>query len=127
MLVCFVKPFTSFTLAERCIVQAVDRALLVDTLPSSSQPAGNAWAARMLGVGSVVGFYVYVSTSSWSWSAQTRYYRGNVNLPRFLPFLGKSQLQGLSVVVSVLLPAGHLITAGLVKERILVGSSPVSG
>ena len=39
-------------------VQAVDRALLVDTLPSSSQAAGNAWAARMLGVGSVVGFFV---------------------------------------------------------------------
>lgn len=39
-------------------VQAVDRALLVDTLPPSDQAAGNAWAARMLGVGSVVGFFV---------------------------------------------------------------------
>jgi len=39
-------------------VQAVDRALLVDTIPPSDQAAGNAWAARMLGIGSVVGFFV---------------------------------------------------------------------
>ena len=39
-------------------VHAADRALLVDTLPSSDQAAGNAWAARMVGIGSVVGFYV---------------------------------------------------------------------
>ena len=35
-------------------VQAVDRALLVDTLPPSCQVSGNAWAASMSGVGSVV-------------------------------------------------------------------------
>ena len=40
------------------LVQAADRALIVDTLPFSLQPAGNAWAARMLGVGSVMGFYM---------------------------------------------------------------------
>lgn len=39
-------------------VQAVDRALLVDILPTSQQPDGNAWAARMLGVGSVAGYFV---------------------------------------------------------------------
>jgi len=44
------------TLSE---VQALDRALLVDTLPTSEQPSGNAWAACMLAIGSVVGFYVY--------------------------------------------------------------------
>jgi solute carrier family 45, member 1/2/4 len=37
-------------------VQAVDRALLVDTIPSSKQASGNAWAARMVGIGSVIGF-----------------------------------------------------------------------
>lgn len=42
------------------LVQAVDRALLVDTLPPSDQPDGNAWAARMLGIGSVAGYFVYV-------------------------------------------------------------------
>ena len=45
-------------------VQAVDRALLVDTIPSSDQAAGNAWAARMLGIGSVVGFFVLVFFTS---------------------------------------------------------------
>ena len=39
-------------------VQAVDRALLVDTLPTSEQADGNAWAARMLGIGSVAGYFV---------------------------------------------------------------------
>ena len=39
-------------------VQAVDRALIVDTIPAAQQPDGNAWAARMLGIGSVFGFYM---------------------------------------------------------------------
>jgi len=41
------------------IVQAADRALLVDTLPPAQQERGNAWAGRMLSIGSVVGFCVY--------------------------------------------------------------------
>ena len=40
-------------------VQAVDRALLIDTLPPSRQVSGNAWAASMSGVGSVVGFFMF--------------------------------------------------------------------
>ncbi|KAJ3515315.1 hypothetical protein NLJ89_g1827 [Agrocybe chaxingu] len=91
-------------------VQAVDRALLVDTLPSSSQAAGNAWAARMLGVGSVVGFFV-----------------GNINLPRHFPFLGSSQLQVLSVIVSFLLLAGHVVMAVMVKEKVLLKTSSIDG
>jgi hypothetical protein len=41
-------------------VQAVDRALIVDVLPTGLQPSGNAWAATMLGAGSVFGFFVFV-------------------------------------------------------------------
>lgn len=41
-------------------VQAVDRALIVDTLPSAEQADANAWAARMLGFGSVAGYFMYV-------------------------------------------------------------------
>jgi len=48
---------------------------------------------------------------------------GNVDLPRILPFLGKSQLQVLSVVVSLLLLIGHLIMAMLVKEPVLRSKS----
>ncbi|KAJ7120250.1 hypothetical protein C8R44DRAFT_877688 [Mycena epipterygia] len=85
-------------------VQAVDRALLVDTLPPAAQAAGNACAALMLGFGSVVGFFV-----------------GNLPLRSLLPFLqADSELQALSVLVSVLLLAFHGITAALVRERVLL-------
>jgi solute carrier family 45, member 1/2/4 len=42
----------------KLLVQAVDRALLVDTLPRVEQATGNAWAAIMLGIGSVAGFFL---------------------------------------------------------------------
>jgi solute carrier family 45, member 1/2/4 len=37
---------------------AVDRALLVDTLPRTEQTKGNAWAAIMSGIGGVGGFFL---------------------------------------------------------------------
>ncbi|KAG1726429.1 major facilitator superfamily domain-containing protein [Suillus paluster] len=86
-------------------VQALDRALLVDTLPPSDQPSGNAWAARMLAVGSVLGFFV-----------------GEIDLPRWLPFLGRLQLEVLAVIASMLLISTHLLTSICVKERILVAT-----
>lgn len=39
-------------------VQAADRAILVDVWPREEQERGNAWAARMGGVGSIAGFFV---------------------------------------------------------------------
>ncbi|KAH7915904.1 major facilitator superfamily domain-containing protein [Hygrophoropsis aurantiaca] len=90
-------------------VQAVDRALLVDTLPPFDQPSGNAWAARMLAIGSVAGFFV-----------------GNVDLPRIFPIFGKVQLEVLSVIACLLLLFTHSLTSFFVKERVLV-TSPASG
>ncbi|KAH7929288.1 MFS general substrate transporter [Leucogyrophana mollusca] len=87
-------------------VQAVDRALLVDTLPPSEQPSGNAWAARMLAIGSVAGFFV-----------------GNVDLPRIFPIFGSAQLEVLTVIASLLLLFTHSLTSTFVKERVLVASS----
>ncbi|KAG8819218.1 hypothetical protein FRC17_010548 [Serendipita sp. 399] len=84
-------------------VQAVDRALLVDILPTGQQERGQAWAGRMLSVGSVVGFWV-----------------GHLSLPVHFPFLGKTQLQVLCVLTSLLLIGSHLITALSVKERVLL-------
>lgn len=55
----FLFQFYSFLTPGIFTVQAVDRALLVDTLPASRQASGNAWAARMGGIGSVAGFYMY--------------------------------------------------------------------
>lgn len=39
-------------------VMSTDRALVVDTLPPAQQEEGSAWAGRMFGVGSVIGFFV---------------------------------------------------------------------
>jgi solute carrier family 45, member 1/2/4 len=45
------------------VVQATNRALLVDTLPTAEQASANAWAARMLGIGSVAGFFMCVDVT----------------------------------------------------------------
>ncbi|EJD02015.1 MFS general substrate transporter [Fomitiporia mediterranea MF3/22] len=89
-------------------VQAVDRALIVDSIPTSKQPAGNAWAARMLGLGSVLGFFI-----------------GNVDLTKVFPIFGRTELQVLSVIASFLLLLTQSTTAACVKERVLVSSSCV--
>ncbi|KAG6886815.1 hypothetical protein C0995_004311, partial [Termitomyces sp. Mi166 len=86
-------------------VMAMDRALLVDTLPPAAQASGNAWAARMLGTGSVVGFLF-----------------GTIPLPKLFPFLGTTELEVLSVIVAILLLAGHTLMAVCVKERVLLKS-----
>ncbi|KDQ54087.1 hypothetical protein JAAARDRAFT_410743 [Jaapia argillacea MUCL 33604] len=87
-------------------VQAVDRALLVDTLPTSEQASGNAWAARMLGIGSVAGFFV-----------------GNIDLTSIFPMLGKTELEVLSIITAVLLIITHSIMSYCVKEKVLVAST----
>ncbi|KAG5340407.1 hypothetical protein C0989_001731 [Termitomyces sp. Mn162] len=87
-------------------VMAMDRALLVDALPPAAQASGNAWAARMLGLGSVVGFLF-----------------GTIPLPKMFPFLGTTELEVLSVIVVVLLLGGHSLMAICVKERVLLTSA----
>ncbi|OBZ66441.1 General alpha-glucoside permease [Grifola frondosa] len=84
-------------------VQAVDRALIVDTLPSREQADGNAWAARMLGIGSVAGYFV-----------------GNVDMTAVFPFFGNTELEVLSIVGSFLLIIMHAITAFCTKEKVIV-------
>ncbi|KAE9392071.1 hypothetical protein BT96DRAFT_288398 [Gymnopus androsaceus JB14] len=84
-------------------VMAVDRALLVDILPATLQPSGNAWAAQMAGFGSVIG-----------------YFAGNLDLPSLLPIFGHTELQILAIVVSLILFGSHVIVASSVNERVLV-------
>lgn len=86
-------------------VQAVDRALLVDTLPTSEQAEGNAWAAQMLGIGSVVGFFI-----------------GNIDLPYWFAWIGDTQLEVLSVIACFLLIFSHAITIVGVKEKVLLST-----
>ncbi|KDQ54088.1 hypothetical protein JAAARDRAFT_38701 [Jaapia argillacea MUCL 33604] len=85
------------------IVQAVDRALLVDTLPTSEQASGNAWAARMHGIGSITGFFV-----------------GNIDLTSIFPMLGKTELGVLSILTVIVLIITHLSMSYCVKEKVLV-------
>jgi hypothetical protein len=46
-------------------------------------------------------------------------FSGNINLLNIFPFLGKTQLQVLSFLTSVILMATHGLTAYSVKERVL--------
>lgn len=100
----------------------MDRALLVDTLPPSDQPDGNAWAARMLGIGSVAGYFVYVPRVSFHETLRLTWRRGNVDMTKVFPFLGDTELEVLSVVGSFLLVVTHFLTAYFVKEKVVVDS-----
>lgn len=91
-------------------IQAVDRALLVDSLPAEKQPDGNAWAARMLGIGSVAGYFI-----------------GNVDMTKVFPFLGDTELEVIVAVSSFLLVISHVVVAICVKERILLASRAEKG
>lgn len=58
MLVC-TQPFCALEgRLTQCKVQVLNRVLIVDTLHTSQQPNGNAWAARMSIIGGITGFFV---------------------------------------------------------------------
>ncbi|KAL4068896.1 hypothetical protein V8B97DRAFT_1970583 [Scleroderma yunnanense] len=88
------------------IVQVLDRVLIVDTLHTSQQPDGNAWAARMSIMGGIAGFFV-----------------GNLDLPSMLPILGSTQLEVLSVITCILLLGTHVWVVMSVQECVLKASS----
>ncbi|KAI9280262.1 hypothetical protein BC943DRAFT_146807 [Umbelopsis sp. AD052] len=80
-------------------VQASCRALLVDALPPSQQEDGTAWAGRMVGFGSVAGYFM-----------------GYADLVKFLPFFGNTQLKVLCVVAMIVLVIADAITCYAVQE-----------
>ena len=47
---------------------------------------------------------------------------GGINLPSLLPFFGRTQLEVLSVLGSIILIGTHVTTLAAVKERILLSS-----
>lgn len=81
-------------------VQAAIRAFIVDGAPAHQQESANAWASRLTGVGSVVGFLF-----------------GYLDLPQYFSFLGNTQFKVLVSVASIAL----LLTVGIsvlsIKER----------
>ncbi|GBB90550.1 hypothetical protein RclHR1_17540003 [Rhizophagus clarus] len=87
-------------------VQASCRVLIVDILPPSQQEDGTAWASRMGGIGSVLG-----------------YFTGFIDLVEVFPFLGKTQMQVLCVVASIILLISNALTCWAVTEQIYTRSN----
>ncbi|KAJ2254248.1 hypothetical protein GGI13_002271 [Coemansia sp. RSA 455] len=84
--------------AINCI-QASMRALIVDSLPTSRQDAGTAWASRMIGAGNVAGYLM-----------------GFLDLVHLLPFLGSTHMQVLTSIASLALVATVSITCYFTTE-----------
>ncbi|CAN6627444.1 hypothetical protein TRVA0_011S01442 [Trichomonascus vanleenenianus] len=82
------------------IIMASARAFIVDNVPIHQQQLASAWAARMIGLGSIVGFVL-----------------GSLKLPELLPFLGDTQFKALSGCASIALVLSVLPSCLAVKER----------
>ncbi|KAB8237449.1 major facilitator superfamily domain-containing protein [Aspergillus alliaceus] len=81
-------------------VQLGLRSLIVDLVPQEQQHEANAWAARFTLGGNILGYCL-----------------GSVDLPRHLPFLGRTQFQALSSLVSINLLLCTSITCYFIKEQ----------
>ncbi|KAJ5381232.1 uncharacterized protein N7496_003660 [Penicillium cataractarum] len=81
-------------------VQAAIRAFIVDNCPAHQQEVANAWASRLTGVGNICGFIF-----------------GYLDLPKILPFLGKTQFQVLCALASISLTVTLLASCLYIKER----------
>lgn len=85
-------------------ITALDRALMVDVASTEDQAEANAWAARLCGAGAVLSFLI-----------------GNLDLPSIAPrFLGTTQIQIVSVLVSTILVTTHALVVFRVDEQVLV-------
>lgn len=85
-------------------VQACMRSLVADTLPTSQQQLGAAWASRMVAVGSLVGYGL-----------------GALDLQvLFGSAMGDSQFKQLTIVAGSILLSTVLLTCWAVSERVLV-------
>jgi solute carrier family 45 protein 1/2/4 len=68
------------------IIQASSRALIVDVVSTEQQQIANAWAARMIGIFNLIGFWI-----------------GTLNLIKLFPFLGNTQFKNLSTLVAIIM------------------------
>jgi len=85
------------------VVQATSRSLIVDTLPTTQQQIGSAWAGRMLGFGHLMGYFI-----------------GTLDLLKLLgTSLGGTQFKQVCVIASCLLLSSVAVTSWCVQERII--------
>ena len=82
------------------VVQAAIRAFIVDNAPTHQQEDANAWAGRLTGFGSILG-----------------YLSGYVDLPRRFPIFGDSQFKVLCVFASFSICTTVAISCAYIKER----------
>ncbi|RHZ75896.1 hypothetical protein Glove_208g179 [Diversispora epigaea] len=81
-------------------VMAAARAIIVDCLPPSQQEEGTAWAGKMVGIGSVIGYFM-----------------GYINLMPIFPFMG-DQLKALCVFASISLLLSDALLCWAVSEQV---------
>ncbi|EPS34357.1 hypothetical protein PDE_09321 [Penicillium oxalicum 114-2] len=81
-------------------VQAAIRAFIVDNCPAHQQEVANAWASRVTGVGNICGFIF-----------------GYIDLPRILPFFGRTQFQVLCALASISLTVTLIASCLYIQER----------
>lgn len=82
------------------IIQASSRALIVDVVPTNQQQIANAWAARMIGIFNLLGFWI-----------------GTLNLTNLFPILGDNQFKILSIIVILIMLSLTLFCLYYIKER----------
>lgn len=73
----------------------------MDSLPTSQQEEGTAWAGRMVGLGSVVGYFM-----------------GYADLVTLFPFFGNTQLKVLCIFAVIILTLCDFITCYTVREKV---------
>lgn len=82
------------------IIQASSRALIVDVVPTGQQQIANAWAARMIGIFNLIGFWI-----------------GTLNLTELFPVLGDNQFKILSTLVVLIMFSLTCFCLYYVEER----------
>lgn len=82
------------------VIQAGVRAFIVDNAPTHQQDIANAWAARLSGVGNIVGYLF-----------------GYVDLPNYLPFIGDTQFKVLCIIACVIMLGTLTISCLSISER----------
>lgn len=122
-------------------VQASCRALVVDSLPASQQHIGSAWgkgshfcilvklssnastaaASRMIAIGNLVGYFVYVFLPTLPSWPSLKFTSGTLDMKTiFGTTFGDTQIKQLCVLSFVALLATVLVTSISVTERVLV-------
>lgn len=84
-------------------VQAVGRAIIVDSLPSNQQEEGNAWASRLVAVGHLMAYFL-----------------GFLDLRGPLGFLGDTQFKIVILLSNAALLTSVIVTCRSVEERVLI-------